>query len=139
MNYIIAILVFGLLIFVHELGHFVVAKLSGITVLQFTIGFGPAIFKKQVGETLYAVRLLPLGGYCSMEGEDQESEDPRAFSCAAGWKRFIILIAGSLANFLIGLIIVLCLFGGIRSLCGDLLKQSAVRCLHVRILFFFFL
>ena len=75
MNYIIAILVFGLLIFVHELGHFVVAKLSGITVLQFTIGFGPAVFKKQVGETLYAVRLLPLGGAVMMQGEEDEETE----------------------------------------------------------------
>ena len=72
MSYILAIIVFGLLIFVHELGHFLVAKLSGITVLQFTIGFGPAIFKKKVGETLYAVRLLPLGGAVMMQGEGDE-------------------------------------------------------------------
>ena len=86
MSYIIAILVFGLLIFVHELGHFVMAKLSGITVLQFTIGFGPAIFKKQIGETLYAVRLLPLGGAVMMQGE----EDEEAEKLLTGEKEFRI-------------------------------------------------
>ena len=84
MSYIIAILVFGLLIFVHELGHFIVAKLSGITVLQFTIGFGPAIFKKQVGETLYAIRLLPLGGAVMMQGEEDEDTE-KLLTCVAVW------------------------------------------------------
>ena len=72
MTVIYAILVFGLIIFVHELGHFVAAKASGITVYQFTIGFGPAILKKQIGETLYAIRLLPVGGAVVMKDEFEE-------------------------------------------------------------------
>ena len=107
---IIAIVMFGLLIGIHELGHFTAAKLCGVRVLEFSIGMGPLLWHKDGAETKYSLRLLPLGGYCSLEGEDQESDDPRAFSRAAGWKRFLILIAGSLANFLIGLIIVLGLF-----------------------------
>ena len=107
---IIAILMFGLLIGIHELGHFLAAKLSGVRVLEFSIGMGPLLWHRDGKETKYALRLLPLGGYCSMEGEDEESDDPRAFSRAAGWKKFLILVAGSLANFLIGLIIILCLF-----------------------------
>ena len=124
MNYIIAILVFGLLIFLHELGHFVVAKLSGITVLQFTIGFGPAIFKKQVGETLYAVRLLPLGGAVMMQGEEDEEAEKLltgekefavdaaalppecSFAEASKSKRFAVSIAGVIMNFLTGVVIV---------------------------------
>ncbi|MBR5536434.1 MAG: site-2 protease family protein [Clostridia bacterium] len=124
MNYIIAILVFGLLIFLHELGHFVVAKLSGITVLQFTVGFGPAIFKKQVGETLYAVRLLPLGGAVMMQGEEDEEAEKmltgqkefavdeaslppeRSFAEASLGKRFAVSIAGVIMNFLTGIVIV---------------------------------
>ena len=78
MSYLIAIVVFGLLVFVHELGHFVVAKLSGIHVLQFTIGFGPAILKKEYKGTVYALRLLPLGGAVMMQGEDADEEAPIA-------------------------------------------------------------
>ena len=66
----IAILIFGLLIAVHELGHFTAAKLSGVKVLEFSVGMGPAIFKKQKGETLYALRCIPFGGYCAMEGDE---------------------------------------------------------------------
>ena len=80
MYIIITILAFGILIATHELGHFVAAKLCGIKVNEFSIGMGPAIFKKQKGETLYALRVLPIGGYCAMEGEDEETEDPRSFS-----------------------------------------------------------
>ena len=75
MTYLLAILVFGLLIFVHELGHFVVAKLSGIAVLQFTIGFGPAIWKKNIGGTVYAIRALPLGGAVMMQGEGEDDTE----------------------------------------------------------------
>ncbi len=74
MSLILVILLFGLLIFVHELGHFITSKISGVKVEQFTIGFGPAIFKKQIGETLYAVRLLPLGGAVMMKGESGEGQ-----------------------------------------------------------------
>ena len=108
---IIAILMFGLLIGIHELGHFIAAKLSGVYVREFSIGMGPLLWQKQGKETSYSLRLLPLGGYCAMEGEDSESDDPRAFSRAAGWKQFLILIAGALANFLTGFVIVMCLFG----------------------------
>lgn len=124
MSYILAILVFGLLIFVHELGHFIVAKLSGITVLQFTIGFGPAIWKKQIGETLYAVRLLPLGGAVMMQGEEDEdteklltgekkfSVDESALSPEGSFteaslpRRFAVCVAGAAMNFLTGVLIV---------------------------------
>ena len=75
MTYLLAILVFGLLIFVHELGHFLVAKLSGIAVLQFTIGFGPAIWKKNIGGTVYAIRALPLGGAVMMQGEGEDETE----------------------------------------------------------------
>ena len=85
---IIAILMFGLLIGIHELGHFIAAKLSGVRVLEFSIGMGPLLWHREGKETKYSLRLLPLGGFCAMEGEDEESDDPRAFSRAAGWKKF---------------------------------------------------
>ena len=74
------ILIFGVLIAVHEFGHFLAAKLCGVKVNEFSVGMGPAIWKRQRGETLYALRGIPLGGYCAMEGEDGDSEDPRAFT-----------------------------------------------------------
>ena len=86
MSILFAILIFSFLIFIHELGHFAAAKLSGVQVNEFSMFMGPAIFKKQVGETLYAIRCIPIGGYCAMEGEDGESDNPRAFGRAVWWK-----------------------------------------------------
>ena len=77
--YAVAVLLFLTLVIIHELGHFIAAKLMGVRVNEFAIGFGPTIFKKQGKETLYAVRLLPFGGFCAMEGEDETSEDSKAF------------------------------------------------------------
>lgn len=106
MSVLFAILLFSLLIFVHELGHFVAAKLSGVQVNEFSMFMGPALVKWQRGETLYAIRCLPIGGYCAMEGEDGDSENPRAFTAAAWWKRLIILVAGAGMNFIVGVLIV---------------------------------
>lgn len=110
MSIIFAILLFSLLIFIHEFGHFVAAKLSGIQVNEFSIFMGPALFKKQKGETLYAIRCIPIGGYCAMEGEDSDSENPRAFSSASWWKRLIVLIAGSAMNLIAGFLILIFVF-----------------------------
>lgn len=111
MSVIFAILLFSVLIFVHELGHFTAAKLSGVQVNEFSMFMGPAIWKKQVGETLYAIRCIPIGGYCAMEGEDGGSDNPRSFDKAVWWKRLIILAAGAAMNFLIGvvLMVIVCL------------------------------
>lgn len=105
MSVIFAIFLFSVLIFVHELGHFTAAKLSGVQVNEFSMFMGPAIWKKQVGETLYAIRCIPIGGYCAMEGEDGGSDNPRSFDKAAWWKRLIILAAGAAMNFLIGVVL----------------------------------
>ena len=110
MSIIFAILMFSVLIFVHELGHFVTAKLSGVQVNEFSMFMGPALWKKQIGETLYAIRLIPFGGYCAMEGEDEDTDNPRSFQKAAWWKRLIILVAGSAMNFLTGLVLYAILF-----------------------------
>ena len=101
-----AIFIFSFLIFIHEFGHFITAKLSGVQVNEFAIFMGPAIWKKQIGETLYSIRCIPIGGYCAMEGEDEQSENPRSFQNAKWWKRLIILVAGSLMNFLVGLLLI---------------------------------
>lgn len=107
---IIAIVIFGLLIAIHELGHFLVAKACGVKVLEFSIGMGPQLWHKEGKETQYSLRLFPIGGFCAMEGEDGESDDPRAFGNTAGWKKFLVLIAGSASNFIAGMLLILCLF-----------------------------
>lgn len=107
---IIAILLFGALIAVHEFGHFITAKAFGVRVNEFAIGMGPALFSKQKGETLYALRAFPIGGYCAMEGEEDDSDDPRSFGKQAMWKKLIVLAAGAAMNFLTGLVLVLVLF-----------------------------
>ena len=107
-----AVLIFGILIAVHEFGHFSVAKLCGVKVNEFSIGMGPALWKKQKGETLYSLRAVPLGGYCAMEDEDEDSGDPRAFVVQPAWKRILILCAGSFNNFLLGLMVIFFLYLG---------------------------
>lgn len=110
MSILFAIILFSVLIFVHELGHFTAAKLSGVQVNEFAIFMGPALWKKQVGETLYSIRLIPIGGYCAMEGEDEDSENPRSFRAAAWWKRLIILVAGAAMNFLVGVLLMVVVY-----------------------------
>lgn len=110
MSIVFAILLFSFLIFVHELGHFLAAKVSGVQVNEFALFMGPAIFKKKVGETVYSLRCIPIGGFCAMEGEDTDTDNPRSFQKAAWWKRFLILIAGAVMNFVIGVLIMLVVF-----------------------------
>lgn len=100
-----AILIFAVLIFVHELGHFIAAKASGVKVNEFALGMGPKIFKKQKGETLYSVRLFPIGGFCAMEGEDEKTDDERSFSAKKTYVRLIVLVAGALMNILLGFVL----------------------------------
>lgn len=107
---LVAILLFGVLIIVHEGGHFAAAKACGVRVNEFSVGMGPALIQKQHGETVYSLRAVPFGGFCAMQGEDESSDDPRAFTNQAVWKRIIILTAGSFMNFLLGLIIVILLY-----------------------------
>ena len=104
------VIILALLIFVHEFGHFITAKLLGVQVNEFALGMGPALFKKQKGETLYALRLIPIGGYCAMEGEDEDSESERAFNKKPAWAQAIILAAGAGMNAITAFLIVLGLY-----------------------------
>ncbi len=106
MGYVIAILIFGLIVTVHEFGHFICAKLCGIKVLEFSVGMGPRLLKFTKGETVYSLRLLPVGGFCAMEGEDSDSEDSRSFRSQSVWKRMIVLAAGAFMNFVLGFVMV---------------------------------
>lgn len=110
MYLVIAILIFSFLIFIHELGHFVAAKLFDVKVNEFAIFMGPKLLQWGKGETKYSLRLFPVGGFCAMEGEDGGSEDPRSFTSKAPWKRCIILAAGAFMNFVTGFVILVLLY-----------------------------
>ncbi len=97
---------FLLLILIHELGHFIAAKSVGVRVNEFAVGFGPRLFSKKIGETTYMLKLIPFGGYCALEGEDEDSSDKNAFCNKAAWKRAVVIVAGAVFNLLLGLIIV---------------------------------
>ncbi|MDO4743849.1 MAG: RIP metalloprotease RseP [Clostridia bacterium] len=100
-----ALLIFSLIIFVHELGHFLSARIFGVKVHEFAIGMGPKIFSKTKGETKYSIRAIPIGGFCSMEGEDEKSDDEGSFSGKPWYQKLIILAAGALMNVFLGFII----------------------------------
>lgn len=102
---LIGVLLFELIIFIHEFGHFITAKKSGIKVNEFSLGMGPKIFSFGKGETKYSLRIFPIGGFCAMEGEDEESPEPRAFNNAKVWKRMIIIIAGAVMNIILGFVL----------------------------------
>ena len=114
---ILVIILFCVMIFPHELGHFIAARRMGIKVNEFAFGMGPAIWKKQGEETLYSIRLLPIGGFCAMEGEDGsegETHDPRAFNNKKPWQKIIILAAGSFMN-IVCAVVIMSLVGGIMG------------------------
>ena len=107
---LIVIGVFCLLILSHEFGHFIAAKSLGVRVNEFAIGMGPQVLARTRGETTYSLRVFPIGGFCAMEGEDEESGDPRSFSAKPAWKKLLILAAGPFMNFVAGFLIILLLF-----------------------------
>lgn len=129
MIYIIAaILIFGVLIAVHELGHFLAAKACGVRVNEFSIGMGPALLKKTKGDTQYSLRLLPIGGFCAMEGEEEDSSDPAALNNQGFWQKLLIFAAGALMNFLTGLVIILVLYAGVKAVNVPVIRGFAEGC-----------
>ncbi|MDO5148593.1 MAG: site-2 protease family protein [Oscillospiraceae bacterium] len=123
MNIIIALVMFGVLVAIHEFGHFAVAKLSGIKVNKFAIGMGPVLFKFNKGETEYSLRLFPVGGYCAMEGEDDASEDSRAFRNKPVKNRIGVVLAGPVMNLILGFILSLVTVGFF----SDIIKTNTIR------------
>lgn len=110
MAIVLAIVIIGIVVFIHELGHFAAAKLCGIQVNEFAVFMGPAILKWQGKETKYSIRCIPFGGYCAMEGEDENSDNPRAFTRASWWKRIIVLLAGVTMNVVLAFLLLVIVF-----------------------------
>ncbi len=123
--YLVAIFLFLLLIVIHEFGHFIVAKILGVRVNEFAVGFGPTIFKWQGKETKYAIRLVPLGGFCAMEGEDEGSDDPKAFCNKKPWRRFLIVVSGALFNIIFGLSLMMIYFAPAGAIATNTVAEFA--------------
>jgi len=123
---LLAILAFGVIIAVHELGHFLAAKFFDVKVKEFAIGMGPKLLKKQGKETLYTLRALPFGGFCDLEGEHEEGDEPnpRSFLSQKRWKRVVILAAGSFANVVFAFIIVVILTSTMSGFTGTTLTLA---------------
>jgi regulator of sigma E protease len=108
MNILVAILIFGLIVLFHEFGHFIVARRCGVKVLEFSIGMGPKLFSVRGKDTVYSVRCLPLGGYCSMLGEDtDEVPEEGSFTSKPVWQRFLVIAAGPIFNFILAFLMAL--------------------------------
>ena len=135
------IFVFGIIVFIHEFGHFITAKASGMRVDEFAIGFGPAIAKKRKGETLYSIRAIPLGGYNKIAGMDPEEPlDDRSFLNKPGWKRFIVIAAGAVFNFLLAIVIFFMIYAvnGIQTpsmepVVGNMMSNSPAMTAHMTV------
>ena len=108
---ILAVLLFVILILPHEFGHFIVAKALGVQVNEFAFGMGPAIWQKQGKETLYSIRIFPIGGYCALEGDDEDTESEKAFVKKPAWVKILVLLAGSAMNVLIAVVIMSAVMG----------------------------
>ena len=110
---ILSLLVFSLLVVIHEFGHFIVAKKSGVWVQEFSVGMGPMLVSKKIGETLYSIRLLPIGGFCRMLGEEADDMDrsQRAFNAKSVPIRMAIMAAGPIMNFVLAFVLVFLLTG----------------------------
>ena len=128
MSIVFAILLFSFLIFIHEFGHFIAAKLSGVQVNEFSMFMGPAIAKWRRGETEYSIRCIPIGGYCAMEGEDADTDNPRSFQKAAWWKRLIILVAGSAMNFIAGFLLLAIVFAPAKQFIEPVIASAEEGC-----------
>ena len=111
MSIIVALIIFSVIIIIHELGHFLLAKLNGVYVQEFTLGLGPTLFGFQIGETEYCLKALPFGGSCVMLGEEEASDDERAFNKKNVWQRMSIVLAGPVFNFILAFFLSLFLVG----------------------------
>ncbi|WP_099468839.1 RIP metalloprotease RseP [Konateibacter massiliensis] len=113
MKIVLALLIFSLIIVIHELGHFLLAKKNGICVTEFSVGMGPRLVSFVRGETRYSLKILPFGGSCMMLGEDESSDDDRAFGKKPVWARIAVIAAGPIFNFILAFILSLFIVGSI--------------------------
>ncbi len=122
MKIILALLIFSLIVLFHEFGHFLLAKRGGIGVTEFSLGMGPRLFSKQIGETRYSVKLLPFGGSCMMVGEDGESDEENSFGSKSVWTRISVVAAGPIFNFILAFFMALFIVGSIGYDAPDVVK-----------------
>ena len=130
----VALLVLLFMITIHEFGHYIIAKIFDFKVNEFAIGMGPALYKKvkKNGE-IFSIRLLPLGGFCAFEGEDQENGDPRAFNNKKPWQRILVLLAGATMNFVAAILVFCISIGAYGQLCVqsfEALPSNSAYCLQ---------
>lgn len=129
MKFIIAIIIFSVIILFHELGHFLLAKKNGVKVNEFCLGLGPTLFGVTKGETKYSIKLLPFGGACMMEGEDGESDDAGAFGNKSVWARMSVVAAGPIFNFImaffLAFILISCIGIDVPTISGVMEGYSA--------------
>ncbi|MCC2716500.1 RIP metalloprotease RseP [Finegoldia sp. BIOML-A2] len=104
-----SIIIFLLVILIHEFGHFIVAKRNGVSVLEFSIGMGPKLFQRESNGTLYSLRVIPVGGYCQLEGEDEENDSPNSLNNQSPLVRLKVILAGAIMNFLLAFILLILL------------------------------
>ena len=112
---VIILLMFTVIVVAHEWGHYITAKNCGVLVHEFAVGMGPMVWSKQVGETLYSIRLLPIGGFCRMEEEVGKSKNPRAMASKKPWQKLIIVSAGAIMNFFLAWLLLAIFVGYIRK------------------------
>ncbi|HHY05699.1 MAG TPA: RIP metalloprotease RseP [Clostridia bacterium] len=141
-TFIVSLIVFGVIIFVHEFGHFILAKSTGVRVEEFSLGMGPQIKGQKKGETLYSLRALPLGGFCRMTGEivddNEVSSDPKSFNNKSLGARMSIIVSGSLMNFLLGALIFVFMFSVVgiphdyANFIGEVMPGSAAEMVGIQ-------
>ena len=121
-----SIIIFLLVILIHDFGHFIVAKMNGVNVLEFSIGMGPKLFQKESNGTLYSLRLLPVGGYCQLEGEDEENDSPNSLNNQSPFVRLKVILAGAIMNFILAflLLILLMSVSRVSTVVSGVMKDS---------------
>ena len=128
---LVSVLIFGVLILSHEFGHFIVARKCGVIVEEFAMGMGPVLWKKVTPKTTYTIRLLPIGGFCQMKGEDtEEGAEPEegSFSAIKPYKKILVLMAGSVMNFLVAIVLfftIICLSGNVITTTVDTVVEDS--------------
>ncbi len=121
---IVTILLFLLMVSLHEFGHYIVARIFKFRILEYAIGFGPKIFKKEKNSILYTIRAIPLGGFCQFEGEDKKSDDPQAFSNRPVWQRILVVAAGGIFNIILGFIVFVVMLPSLSPVATNVVEST---------------